>query len=253
MDIISNNNIPQTPYRTGVPNLYDNSRIFPKATSSQQPAVPRKDKVNLSPEGIAAATQNVEESSTSSKQANSPAVTNNSELQLSSEEMQEIIKLTRRDTEVKAHEHAHLSTAGQYAAGGASFTFDVGPDGKRYAVGGEVPIDMSKESTPEATIQKMQIVARAALAPASPSSADRRIAAQAVMLQAQARAELQSGSGTEQSVSKAPENNKNSNASGEATSDGETSSRHHQLSPSGQAISPNSRQMILNAYTSYAA
>ena len=55
---------------------------------------------------------------------------------------------------------------------------------------------MSKEATPEETILKTQIVSRAALAPASPSSADRRIAARATMIEAQARRELQ----TEQST-----------------------------------------------------
>jgi hypothetical protein len=55
-----------------------------------------------------------------------------------------------------------------------------------------VPIDVSQEKTPEETIQKMQAVKRAALAPADPSSADRSIAASATSLESQARQELQS-------------------------------------------------------------
>ena len=31
---------------------------------------------------------------------------------------------------------AHLSAAGAYAHGGASYEYELGPDGKRYAVGG---------------------------------------------------------------------------------------------------------------------
>jgi hypothetical protein len=58
-----------------------------------------------------------------------------------------------------------------------------------YAVGGEVKIDISPESTPEATIRKMQQVRKAALAPAQPSSTDRAVAAQATQIEAQARIE----------------------------------------------------------------
>ena len=47
---------------------------------------------------------------------------------------------------------------------------------KRYAIGGEVQIDTSKEKTPQETIRKMQIVIRAALAPAEPSSQDLKVA-----------------------------------------------------------------------------
>ena len=112
--------------------------------------------------------------------------------QLSREEQQAVQKLKIRDTEVRAHEQAHLASAGQYAAGSASFTYQTGPDGRRYAVGGEVPIDVGKEKTPEQTIQKMRIVRRAALAPANPSSADRNIAAAASMKEAEAVRELHS-------------------------------------------------------------
>ncbi len=110
---------------------------------------------------------------------------------LTEEELLIVTELQQRDVEVRSHEQAHLSAAGAYASGGASFSFTTGPNGKRYATGGEVPIDISKEDTPEATILKMQTVRRAALAPASPSSADRAIAAQASSKELQARKELQ--------------------------------------------------------------
>ena len=109
---------------------------------------------------------------------------------LDSQELQELQQLKIRDSEVRAHEQAHLAAAGQYARGGASFTFQKGPDGVSYAVGGEVGIDVGREKTPEATISKMQVIKRAALAPASPSSADRSIAARARLMESQARQEL---------------------------------------------------------------
>lgn len=82
---------------------------------------------------------------------------------LDQKELAQLQQLKLRDTEVRNHEQAHLSAAGQFARGGASFTYRKGPDGASYAIGGEVGIDVSKESTPEATISKMQTIKRAAL------------------------------------------------------------------------------------------
>ncbi len=93
---------------------------------------------------------------------------------------------------MRAHEAAHVAAGGQYVQGGASFEYKTGPDGKRYAVGGEVQIDTSEvPDDPQATIEKMEVVKRAALAPKNPSSQDRSVAAAANRAQAQARIELQ--------------------------------------------------------------
>ncbi|MEQ8791076.1 MAG: putative metalloprotease CJM1_0395 family protein [Pirellulaceae bacterium] len=111
--------------------------------------------------------------------------------ELTPEEQQQVEELKQRDREVRAHEQAHLSAAGQYASGGPTFTYQQGPDGRRYAIGGEVQIDTSPiEGDPEATIRKAQVIRSAANAPAEPSSQDRNVAAQASQLEAQARAEL---------------------------------------------------------------
>jgi hypothetical protein len=60
-----------------------------------------------------------------------------------------------------------------------------------YAVGGEVPIDLSPVAdNPQATLQKAAAIQRAALAPAEPSGPDRQVAAQAAALAAQARQEI---------------------------------------------------------------
>jgi hypothetical protein len=101
-------------------------------------------------------------------------------------------QLRARDAEVRAHERAHAATAGALA-GATSYEFERGPDGRSYAVSGEVQIDMSVVSgDAEATIRKMQQVKRAALAPQSPSDADRAIAAQADAAISAARRELSS-------------------------------------------------------------
>ena len=107
---------------------------------------------------------------------------------LNQEEEKQVQELAARDREVRAHEQAHARVGGQYA-GAPSYTFQQGPDGKRYAIGGEVSIDSSTERTPEATIRKMQIVIRAATAPAEPSSQDLKVAQQARANLAEAQAE----------------------------------------------------------------
>ena len=102
----------------------------------------------------------------------------------------EIAELASRDREVRAHEQAHAAVGGAYA-GAPTYTYSRGPDGKRYAIGGEVSIDSSPiPNDPEATLRKMELVQRAALAPAEPSAQDRRVAAQAAAQATQARAEL---------------------------------------------------------------
>jgi len=101
-----------------------------------------------------------------------------------------ISQLQHRDKEVRAHELAH-ATAGGAATGSPSYTFEVGPDGKKYAVGGEVSVDLSSvPGDPQATIVKMQKVHAAALAPASPSAQDTRVAASATQKILAAQSEL---------------------------------------------------------------
>ena len=109
---------------------------------------------------------------------------------LTEEDRRVIAELKKRDREVRAHENAHKAAAGTHA-GGISYTYQQGPDGKRYAVGGEVPIDISPvDGNPQATIRKMQQIRRAALAPAEPSGADRAVAAAATKALLQAQSEI---------------------------------------------------------------
>lgn len=109
---------------------------------------------------------------------------------LTEAEQEVVEKLRARDVEVRRHEEAHARVGGQYA-GQPSYSYQTGPDGKRYAIGGEVPIDVAPvPDDPEATIEKMRVVKAAALAPAEPSGADRRIAALADAQRLQAQADL---------------------------------------------------------------
>ncbi len=106
-------------------------------------------------------------------------------------EQRELQKLRNLDRQVRAHELAHVAVGGRYVSKGASFRYETGSDGRRYAVAGEVSIDTSEVAgNPQATLTKAQVILRAALAPANPSAQDRQVAAQAIAMIQQARIEL---------------------------------------------------------------
>jgi len=112
-------------------------------------------------------------------------------VELTPEEQKQVDELKARDQEVRIHEMAHVMAGGAFVTSGPSYTYQTGPDGKGYAVGGSVGIDTSPiTGDPKATIQKMQMVAAAALAPASPSGQDQKVAAAARQAEAKAKAEL---------------------------------------------------------------
>ena len=102
----------------------------------------------------------------------------------------QLAQLAKADREVKAHEQAHMAAAGGLATSGPSYQYTTGPDGKRYAVAGEVHIDTSPVSgNPEATMRKARMIQAAAHAPANPSSQDQAVAAAAAQMEARARLE----------------------------------------------------------------
>jgi len=136
-----------------------------------------------------------EEQRAAQKLQEAAAGENNSESpfdgELTEEEQKIVDELKETDAKVRAHEQAHKSVAGGYA-GAIQYETVTGPDGQQYAVAGEVPIDTSPiPDNPQATIQKMDIVIRAALAPADPSPQDFAVARAAQQARAQAQRELQ--------------------------------------------------------------
>ena len=105
-------------------------------------------------------------------------------------QQRQLAAFVERDLEVRKHEQAHQMAGGEHA-GSPSYQFSHGPDGKRYATGGEVAIDIGAiPGDPAATLAKMQQVRAAALAPAEPSSQDLSVARAATAKEAQARKEL---------------------------------------------------------------
>ena len=110
---------------------------------------------------------------------------------LSDEDQRVVELLKQRDSEVRAHEQAHVGAGGGHVTSGPSYSYQTGPDGKRYAIGGEVGIDTSMNSgDPDGNLQKARAIIRAAMAPAEPSSQDVRVAASARAMESRAQQEI---------------------------------------------------------------
>lgn len=178
----------------------DKSRNGPQSTSVQWSDESKNRQTELK-QAVEGRQQSGEQSSNNSnadgggadnqaKEQNQPEQQSNQQQAAQQAEQQKLAELKKRDAEVRAHEQAHAAVGGSLA-GAPSYQYERGPDGQQYAVGGEVPIDVSPVAgDPRATIDKMQQVRAAALAPAEPSGADRRIAAEAQQTLSQAQAEL---------------------------------------------------------------
>lgn len=152
-------------------------------TSGDNPADP-VDEVSLSADALKALEQ------AESAPPNIFTASNTDAEGLTEEEQEQVKELKQTDQEVRQHEQSHKNAAGPYG-GAISYETVTGPDGREYAVAGRVDIDLSPvPGNPEATIRKMEIVERAALAPAEPSPEDMQVARAAQQARQQAQAEL---------------------------------------------------------------
>lgn len=164
---LSTEQFPMVQEQKGIPDLLPNQQISPISSKNKE----KQQGPNISP---------------------SDKYSVNFSKELKPEEQKQVEELRRIDSKVRAHELAHLAAGGGLVRGGANFTYQTGPDGKQYAVAGEVKIDMSVDpDNPEASIRKMQQVRRAALAPSDPSPQDRSVAQQASNIESQMRSKIQ--------------------------------------------------------------
>jgi hypothetical protein len=111
--------------------------------------------------------------------------------ELSEGEEEQVRELQKRDSEVKSHEQKHIASAGAYAKGGAVYDYQMGPDGKMYAIGGRVELDTSIPEDPDQALAKARTLRASATAVGDPSSADLSIASYANQMEADARVEKQ--------------------------------------------------------------
>ncbi|MBC3765934.1 putative metalloprotease CJM1_0395 family protein [Neptunicella marina] len=161
----------------------DNDRLRQPATQTTQNPTYDKPSANQQP---SSAEQSIDQDNADDPSAGKQ---NAEDKQKQQAEEGKIEELKQRDVEVRNHEQAHARAGGQHASA-PNYEFESGPDGKRYAVEGEVSIDISEESSPEETLRKMQQVQSAALAPVEPSPKDLQVAAEANQKASEARAEI---------------------------------------------------------------
>lgn len=123
------------------------------------------------------------------KKQKQKATKETSKEELSPDEKRLVQDLQSRDSEVRAHEAAHQA-AGGGMTGAASYTYQQAPDGKMYAIGGEVSISMKSGSTPEETIANARQIAVAAMAAGNPSPQDYAVASSAKVMEMKAQQQL---------------------------------------------------------------
>ncbi|MFW5807954.1 MAG: putative metalloprotease CJM1_0395 family protein [Spirochaetota bacterium] len=97
-------------------------------------------------------------------------------------------QLKERDTEVRAHEASHAAGNGILTIGTPRFTYQIGPDGKAYAIGGQVTLATMPARDPQAAEQNAKNLKDAALSVSDPSVQDLAAAASADAMISEARA-----------------------------------------------------------------
>ena len=156
--------------------------------------------------------------------------------ELSREEQRIVSELQAADTNVRAHEAAHMAAGGGLTSP-ASYTYERGPDNKMYAVAGEVGISTGEGNTPQESLNKAQTIRRAALAPADPSPQDLKVAAQAASMEMSARAEILQEKMAQNSQNP---NNSNETSAGNSTVNSNTSSAENSTGNSTENSAENS-------------
>jgi hypothetical protein len=109
--------------------------------------------------------------------------------QLTPQQKVEVAKLTARDRDVRAHEQAHMASAGALA-NGIEYDYELGPDGKMYAVGGKVKISIPPGLSAEQKLAASRELHTAAQAPTDPSGQDMVVASQASRMEVEALQEI---------------------------------------------------------------
>lgn len=82
-------------------------------------------------------------------------------------------KFKSKDQDVRSHEQIHATIG--HTTTPISYTYQEGPDGKMYAVGGNVRLDTSIPQDPKAASYKLDQIKKAAAGPMDSSGADSMI------------------------------------------------------------------------------
>ena len=162
--------------------------------------------------------------------------------ELSLEEQRIVTELQAADTNVRAHEAAHMAAGGGLTSP-ASYTYERGPDNKMYAVAGEVGISTGEGNTPQESLNKAQTIRRAALAPADPSPQDLKVAAQAASMEMSARAQIMQ----EKMVQNSQNTNNSNETSGDAVNSAENSTENSNVNSTGNSTENSTRNSVGNS------
>ncbi len=156
----------------------DNTYALPKSS----PLFSQKsDTIELSPDAIKK--QGNEEKSLELLKSDDDTKININGQQLSEEEQKEIEKIRKNGRNIKRQELVYRAIVGNHVKGAASFEYDLGPDGIKYAVAGHTTIDTRPViNNPEASIRKAQAIKRTKL--------DRSVAVEVEKMEREARLEI---------------------------------------------------------------
>ncbi|TKA91281.1 hypothetical protein FAZ79_01730 [Guyparkeria sp. SB14A] len=180
-----------TPIAASLPSLAPAPRFMPGGAGGVAPEARPAPSLTSDPSRVRGVDKATEAGSPNRPTTRSPTASEG----MSNEEQRVLAELKARDQEVRAHENAHRAAGGDLVRGG-SYDYQQGPDGKRYAIGGDVQIDTTPVAgDPRATAEKMAQVIRAALAPAEPSPTDLAVAAQATAERNRAQSEARADNG----------------------------------------------------------
>lgn len=145
----------------------DGRQTFRLAVRSERPdPAAVDDRLELSPAARSAVPEATRDGPTAA--ARLPA-------ELSAEERAAVDRLRARDAQVRQEEEAHAAVAGDLA-GPIAYSYQRGPDGRQYAVGGSVQVGGSGAVTPEGRAADAARLAAAANAATNPSAADLAVA-----------------------------------------------------------------------------
>ncbi len=145
-------------------NARSGGRTDRDAANEQQSAVGEPVSAEVKSEVGAVSNESARDSSVATQSAAQRARSGvAAESELTSAKRQVISELAARDREVRDHEAAHTNTGGRFT-GASSFTYERGPNGRNYAVAGEVSIQVSSSAieSPQDAVERVQAVRRAA-------------------------------------------------------------------------------------------
>lgn len=104
---------------------------------------------------------------------------------LTPEEVRTVAALERRDGSVRQEEQIHAAQAGAFG-GAPVYEYEVGPDGKRYAVAGEVPVHVKNPTgDAEQLARALAVLSQTTTSTGAPSAQDIAVAQRAARLAGQ--------------------------------------------------------------------